>query len=74
MSKDTGLEARYEVVKVNDPTGKHDECRYFVLDPLHDPIAREALTTYAIRARLAGYAQLSKDLLDWVADIEEGEQ
>lgn len=42
-----GLEPRYHVRKINDPTGKHDECRFFVLDPQHDPHAIPALLAYA---------------------------
>lgn len=38
-----GLEYRYEVYKVSDPEGKHMDCRYFVLDPQHDPVAAKAL-------------------------------
>lgn len=61
-----GLQHRYDVRKVNDPEGKHDHCRYFVLDPQHDPIARVALRTYAEEARRDGYVELADDLLDWV--------
>lgn len=43
----TGLTARYRVEKINDRAGKHSECRFFVLDPQHDPIARVALRAYA---------------------------
>jgi hypothetical protein len=43
----TGLEYRYDVKKVDDPTGKHEECQYFVLDPKHDKHARAALCAYA---------------------------
>lgn len=57
-----GLQARYEVKKINDPDGKHDECRYFVLDPTHDPIARTALAVYAEHARAAGLTELANDL------------
>lgn len=68
-----GLNHRYNVEKVNDPTGKHDACRYFVLDPQHDPIARAALVTYASAARAAGYHELYRDLMDWVDLIENGQ-
>lgn len=62
MDTTKGLEARYEVKKINDPTGKHDKCRYFVLDPTHDPIAREALHYYSNRAHDLGLEALSNDL------------
>lgn len=69
---DTGIERRYHVEKVNDPTGKHDQCRYFVLDPQHDPIARFALADYASRARAAGYDSLADDLHAWLSDVAVG--
>jgi hypothetical protein len=43
----SGLEERYHVNKINDETGKHDECFYFVLDPKHDPHSWVALLAYA---------------------------
>ena len=61
-----GLLAKYRVEKINDPAGKHDACRYFVLDPQHDPIAREALNYYAGRCPSAA---LRRDLRDWLDGI-----
>ncbi len=61
-----GLQPRYLVHKVNDSAGKHKACRYFVLDPQHDPIARAALARYAQVARAEGHAELADDLDDWV--------
>jgi hypothetical protein len=63
--KDRGLEDRYRVAKVNDPTGKHDDCRYFVLDPQHDPFAVAALRAYA---REAGGA-LAADITMWLHSL-----
>jgi hypothetical protein len=63
--KDAGLEGRYRVEKINDPTGKHDDCRYFVLDPQHDRLAVEALLTYERAARREGYHALADDLVAW---------
>lgn len=70
-----GLQQRYRVEKINDPAGKHDECRYFVLDPQHDPFARVALLAYAAAVerevdeghfrRKAG-KQLAADLRAWL--------
>ena len=76
MSTETGLEARYDVRKINDPGGKHDACRYFVLDPQHDPIARDALRAYATAAGAEGFAALRVDLHAWLDRIEahEGER
>ena len=62
-----GLCNRYEVRKVSDPTGKHKDCKYLVLDPQHDPIAREAIRLYAGRT---WNLQLSNDLNDWLNEIE----
>lgn len=53
--RERGLEARYRVEKISDPTGKHSDCRYFVLDPQHDPIARTALGLYAHVAAIRGW-------------------
>ena len=64
----TGLEARYHVQKIHDPTGKHDACRFFVLDPRHDLLALQALKYYARLARNAGYVPLADDLDVWTQD------
>lgn len=47
MSDQRGLHSKYEVRKVEDPTSKHDDCRFFVLDIDHDVHARRALRLYA---------------------------
>ena len=67
--KSRGLdpEGRYHVTKISDPEGKHTDCRYFVLDPRHDPLAVPALAEYAKQARAAGYGTLADDLDRWVA-------
>ena len=64
-----GLEARYRVEKINDPTGKHAACRYFVLDLEHDPLAVAALARYAQCARADGYRALADDLEAWVGEV-----
>ena len=69
---DTGLEARYTVRKIDDPTGKHTDCRYFVLDPQHDPLAVEALLRYSQVALDAGYVGLAADLRLWLRDVTHG--
>lgn len=69
---DTGLYAKYEVKRINDRVGKHDECRYFVLDPQHDPIARYALLSYAEGAIDRGYVELARDIYDWLNEIYGG--
>lgn len=70
--KDAGLEGRYRVEKINDPTSKHDDCRYFVLDPQHDSIAEGVLRVYAGIARSEGFAALADDLEAWVGTCHEG--
>jgi hypothetical protein len=45
---DRGLYDKYVVRRLDaDPTGKHAECWYFVLDLEHDPYAYSALDMYA---------------------------
>lgn len=62
----SGLEARFNVSKINDPTGKHNDCRYFVLDPEHDRDAYNALMTYAY---VTDNDELSADLFAWLRAI-----
>lgn len=64
----SGLEARYEVKKINDPEGKHNDCRYFVLDPQHDIYALQALKFYANIVSKTE-PQLSKDLEQWTDSL-----
>lgn len=66
----TGLESRYYVERLNDAAHKHDGCRYFVLDPQHDPIAVRALRVYAAAANEAGYVPLAADLWEWADKAE----
>lgn len=61
-----GLEGRYRVEKIDDPNGKHTQCRYFVLDPLHDETARMALAEYA---RVTPDRVLARDLWDWLETV-----
>ena len=68
--KERGLESRYEVKKIGDSEGKHDECRFFVLDPQHDIIARAALARYAQVARAEGFGALASDLDTWLDDLD----
>lgn len=60
------LERRYSVQKVNDPNGKHDECRYFVLDPQHDAYAATALRAYAE----AVGGELASDIGAWLRALD----
>lgn len=61
-----GLHRKYNVRRLNDPDGKHVDCRYFVLDPEHDPIAVRALMEYAAWAGRAGQHDLEGDLRTWI--------
>lgn len=68
MPKDerpVGLIEKYHVQRANDPLGKHSDCRFFVLDPRHDPLAIDALLAYAQAASRAGYHALAHDLREW---------
>jgi hypothetical protein len=61
-----GIYRKYEVRRVSDPTGKHDDCDYYVLDPTHDPFAIPAMRAYASACE-AEYPQLAADLREWIA-------
>lgn len=65
-----GLRHKYDVKRADDLTGKHDNCRYFVLDPQHDPIAAAALRAYSAAARAAGHGDLADDLDAWVGESQ----
>jgi hypothetical protein len=61
MANTNGLESRYDVHRRDDTEGKHDGCRYFVLDPKHDSYAVVALRAYAASCE-NDYPQLAADL------------
>lgn len=61
----SGLESRYHVSKINDPEGKHESCRYFVLDPQHDKHSVVALKAYAASVK-DEFPELATDLLAWI--------
>ncbi len=56
-----GLYKKYDVRRVNDPTGKHEKCEYYVLDLVHDKFSANALEAYA-RACERGFPKLAYDL------------
>lgn len=68
-----GFRRKYFVKKLRDPDGKHDSCRYFVLDPQHDPLARQALSLYATLTDDAGNRGLCLDIREWLREIRRGE-
>lgn len=69
MSNSEGLTAKYKVERLDDRTGKHTECRYFVLDPNHDQRAVVALAYYAGLAAGEGNDTLAVDILTWLESI-----
>jgi len=62
-NRNEGLRAKFRVERV-DPEAqeRHKGCWTFVLEPLHDPLARVALKAYEAAAREAGYLELAEDL------------
>jgi hypothetical protein len=59
-----GLYGKYRVARLDGSSakgGKHEHCRYFVLDLAHDGYSFAALKAYADACRVA-YPQLSADL------------
>lgn len=56
-----GLYRKYDVRRLNDPAGKHDDCGYYVLDLDHDRFSGIALLVYADACE-AEFPRLSKDL------------
>ena len=65
-----GLNRKYDVARLNDPEGKHDECPYFVLDIRHDRHARVALRAYA-KSCQQEFPTLAHDL-GLLAYVEKG--
>lgn len=62
--KRRGLYEKFTVTRTDGtsaPGGKHDGCRYFVLDVTHDPFADAALQAYATACR-RDYPLLAEDI------------
>jgi hypothetical protein len=66
-----GMYGKYFVERLHDPEGKHEDCRFFVLDPVHDPYALTALKSYAMASR-DEFPKLAEDLRGWIGDVENG--
>jgi len=65
--KSKGLYQKFKVHRTDGSSkrgSKHHECRYFVLDLTHDPLALPAIEAYAKAAGRAGYQALADDLGD----------
>lgn len=63
--RERGLYRKFDVFRV-DRSIRHADCEYFVLDLRHDPLALQALETYAYAAHRHGYGPLADDLLEKV--------
>lgn len=68
LASTSGLHAKYHVKKVDDRAGKHDDCRYFVLDPTHDAAAANAVRYYAELVQ-ASHRDLYDDLMAWLEQV-----
>lgn len=69
-----GLHEKFFVKRIEDETGKHNECRYFVLDPLHDPIARHALAYYGGATEAEGNLALAEDINQWLRSLSNSRE
>lgn len=56
-----GLYTKFRVERLNDPTDKHKDCEYFVLDLNHDKFSKPALLAYADACERE-YPELAADL------------
>lgn len=63
-----GLYRKYNVERLNDPTGKHRDCIYYVLDLNHDRHAVAALEAYAASCA-EEYPTLAFDLRHTAASL-----
>lgn len=80
--KSRGLYEKFKVERTDGRSAKgekHHGCRYFVLDVDHDPLAFNALRTYASEAREAGYEALAEGIAEMmigtiVADDKPAEE
>lgn len=71
-----GLYNKFWVRRTNGgsrPGGKHEKCRYFVLDVNHDPFAVTALRAYAAACQ-EKYPELADDLRDIARKATEEKQ
>ncbi len=72
-NKDKGLYPKYQVHRTDgrdEDGGDRANARYFVLDYVNDPAAREALRTYSSFALAQGFEQLYDDLQDALERVE----
>lgn len=65
----TGLYQKFNVTRTDgssEPGGKHEHCRYIVLDVTHDPSAHEGIKAYAWAVLREGYFDLAIDLFELI--------
>ena len=71
MIDNKGIYDKFHVSRTDgDPTGKHANCGYFVLDPAHDPAAFAALECY-IAAAWDERPELVGDISTWLETIQQ---
>lgn len=73
--KSEGIYGKYRVDRLDggtEPGGKHENCKYFVLDLAHDPYAMPALVAYADACR-QDFPALAMDL-DVIVGRDDGPQ
>jgi hypothetical protein len=59
--QELGLYRKYEVVRLSDPEGKHEDCEYYVLDWEHDKFALPAMEAYAMACE-EEFPRLAEDI------------
>ena len=59
---EVGLYQKYRCERLNNPTRKHTDCEYFVLDWKHDKFTIPAMIAYADACKKE-FPELAKDLL-----------
>jgi len=70
--KARGLYEKFRVERVDrEAQARHAECDFFVLDLQHDPLALQALETYAYAAHAAGYGPLADDLIEKIKSLRK---
>ena len=68
--EERGLYDKYRVERRNDPTKKHKDCEYFVLDLSHDPFSWDALNAYAFACERK-FPTLASDLRNKMKQINK---
>lgn len=72
--KERGLYSKFIVERTDgrdQPGGDRENARYFVLDYVNDPVAREAVRTYCSFALALGFEKLYDELMDALDEVEK---